>query len=307
MKINGKHEVLAQIARRGFALVGFLTMALICASPGRAQSSATTASAQDAQPAAAPTVPKQTPATTAKPESAPAKAAESSEEKPPAKGAKEGIVVHGHWTIVVKNPDGTVAARQEFENALDPVEGADLLTGLLSGSYTTEGFLIDLNSAAGTLCGFSDCTMYDSRVQGVCSSFQTAFTCGTLTYAPNTTTAHNNAVGFTLNGNVTLLQTDGGTINGVSTGIAGCVPGLSVVTSGLFNAGVSDGNGAVTNAAAVTSLIPYPPGRPSGGATCIGAAGFVSQILFLTSRAITQPVTGGQSVAVTVVITFSGS
>ena len=30
----------------------------------------------------------------------------------------EGIKVHGHWTIEVRNPDGTLAHRREFENAL---------------------------------------------------------------------------------------------------------------------------------------------------------------------------------------------
>jgi hypothetical protein len=306
MKMNGKQELLGKIARRGLLLAALLAMVLTCANVGRAQSNATTASAQEAEPTAAPATPAQKPAVSANPASAQAKPV-SSEEKPAAKGAKEGIAVHGHWTIVVKNPDGTVAARQEFENALDPVEGADLLTGLLSGAYTTEGFLIDLSTGAGTLCGVGDCTMYDSRVQGVCNNVQSSLTCGTLTYTPNKTAAHNNAVGFTLSGNVTLLQTDGGAINGVSTGIAACVPASSVLTSGPFNSPVSDGNSFVTNAAAATSLIPYPPGRPSGGATCINAAGFETHILFLTSRAITQPVTGGQSVAVTVVITFSGS
>jgi hypothetical protein len=33
-------------------------------------------------------------------------------------GPHEGIKVHGDWTIVVRNPDGTVAARYEFTNSL---------------------------------------------------------------------------------------------------------------------------------------------------------------------------------------------
>ena len=35
-----------------------------------------------------------------------------------AKGMGTGITVHGHWVIVVKNPDGKVTARREFENSL---------------------------------------------------------------------------------------------------------------------------------------------------------------------------------------------
>src|SRR6267378_4379919 len=32
-------------------------------------------------------------------------------------GQKEGITVHGHWTIDVRNPDGTLVTHREFENA----------------------------------------------------------------------------------------------------------------------------------------------------------------------------------------------
>lgn len=38
-------------------------------------------------------------------------------------GAQEGIKVHGHWTIVVRNPDGSLASRREFENALQDTRG----------------------------------------------------------------------------------------------------------------------------------------------------------------------------------------
>jgi hypothetical protein len=41
------------------------------------------------------------------------------EEKSPG-GPHEGIKVHGHWAIAIKNPDGSVASRHEFENALVP-------------------------------------------------------------------------------------------------------------------------------------------------------------------------------------------
>src|SRR5713226_6208411 len=33
-------------------------------------------------------------------------------------GQKEGIKVHGHWTIDVRNPDGTLVTHREFENSL---------------------------------------------------------------------------------------------------------------------------------------------------------------------------------------------
>ena len=37
----------------------------------------------------------------------------------PSGGAGERIQVHGHWTIEVREPDGTLVTRREFDNALD--------------------------------------------------------------------------------------------------------------------------------------------------------------------------------------------
>jgi hypothetical protein len=49
-------------------------------------------------------------------------------------GAREGIKVHGHWTIEIRNPDGTLASRSEFENSLQG--GETLLAGLLGNTIT---------------------------------------------------------------------------------------------------------------------------------------------------------------------------
>ena len=53
----------------------------------------------------------------------------------PAGGMGEGIKVHGHWTIEVKNPDGTQVERHEFDNALD-VPGQSLLPAFLGRRLT---------------------------------------------------------------------------------------------------------------------------------------------------------------------------
>jgi hypothetical protein len=50
-------------------------------------------------------------------------------------GQAEDIKVHGHWTIDLRNPDGTLASHNEFENALS-FDGNTLLTGLLSNHYS---------------------------------------------------------------------------------------------------------------------------------------------------------------------------
>lgn len=51
------------------------------------------------------------------------------------KGQEEGVNVHGHWTIEIRNPDGSLAGRHEFENYLAPV-GKKLLTAILTRTGT---------------------------------------------------------------------------------------------------------------------------------------------------------------------------
>ena len=48
-------------------------------------------------------------------------------------GGHEGIKVHGHWTIEVHNPDGTLATHREFENSLLPTGAAYFATCSVSG------------------------------------------------------------------------------------------------------------------------------------------------------------------------------
>jgi hypothetical protein len=76
--------------------------------------------------------------------------------RPPAKGAHEGIGVHGHWIIDVKNPDGTLARHVEFENGLCTANGIpgssgvpsgdQFLAALLAGSSVIGGWEIQLGN-----------------------------------------------------------------------------------------------------------------------------------------------------------------
>lgn len=59
-------------------------------------------------------------------------------------GQHEGITVHGHWSIEVRNPDGSLVRHVEFENSLDPgfstggttvPGGAAYLSAVLSGQW----------------------------------------------------------------------------------------------------------------------------------------------------------------------------
>jgi hypothetical protein len=59
---------------------------------------------------------------------------------------KAAITVHGHWTIEVQNPDGSLVSRREFENALVPgIHLAQILgRGVAAGRWA-----IDLGGFAG--------------------------------------------------------------------------------------------------------------------------------------------------------------
>jgi hypothetical protein len=49
-----------------------------------------------------------------------------------------GLKLHGHWVIDVLNPDHSLAQHHVFENSLNPLSGASIILGLLSG-YISAG------------------------------------------------------------------------------------------------------------------------------------------------------------------------
>jgi hypothetical protein len=76
--------------------------------------------------------------------------AAAQESKPEAPGGPhEGIKVHGHWTIEVHNPDGTLANHREFENSLDANAGAAALASPLARRAVGGLWLVTL---LGNLC-----------------------------------------------------------------------------------------------------------------------------------------------------------
>jgi hypothetical protein len=81
------------------------------------------------------------------------------EEKDP--GGKGDIKVHGHWLLQVRNPDGSVASRHEFENSLvtsnnlfaaGPFGLAQLLTGQ---AYASQWIVALTNSITACCAVFS--------------------------------------------------------------------------------------------------------------------------------------------------------
>lgn len=67
------------------------------------------------------------------------------EEKPSNDASHQGIKVHGHWTIEVRNPDGALVTHREFENAYQP--GYNVLPGMLSRVYTMGSWAIEFNGS----------------------------------------------------------------------------------------------------------------------------------------------------------------
>jgi hypothetical protein len=134
MKTNGKHEVVARIVRRSSVLAAILGLVLSAAGVSRAQSaSSSVAPAKSA--AQAPEL-----------ASATAKAAANPSAEAPSSGwMNTGVKVHGHWTIVVRNPDGTVTDRRDFENSL-AFGGAYLLQNILGGTVTPGAWAISLGA-----------------------------------------------------------------------------------------------------------------------------------------------------------------
>jgi hypothetical protein len=175
---NGKHKVIAGIAGPGLVLAALLAIALSNPGIGHAQSSPV-----QAGPGAEPgkSVPLAHPAVQTRPSSATA--------EPTSRGKHEGIKVHGHWTIEVRNPDSKLVSHTEFENSLvtaGALTGSALLTDLLGGSRTGGGWEIILatssnaglhifqpNSPSAEICNAAVCSPNLSVVAGTTQSPRT--------------------------------------------------------------------------------------------------------------------------------------
>jgi len=114
--IEGK---IIRVANRILGLAGLAGLALVCAGAACAQSKPAQTESTAARPtAAAPAIPPGTQSSSTAQAATQTLAQNSPAKSPAPKGQHEGITVHGHWIIEVKNPNGSVAERLEFENSL---------------------------------------------------------------------------------------------------------------------------------------------------------------------------------------------
>lgn len=146
------------------------------------------------------------PSTRAQAEESQGEASENaSNETHPRDGAHEGITVHGHWTIEVRNPDGSVVTHREFENAFFPGPGLASILGrqLAPGFWTIAMF-------PGTVCGNTN--------NAGCSIGEPTQTL----YAWNSSNLSVTVSGNSLVLSGTVLASGGGSITSVQTDMQGC-------------------------------------------------------------------------------------
>ena len=302
MKTNEKPEGVARIAPRSLVLAGLLVGALCFAGPSRAQSSAGSAPSAAVKQADAGTRQAQAPpaAPQASSSAAAAKPATPAEKSPAsqAKGGHEGITVHGHWVIEVKNPDGKVTTRREFENALccdiNGTVGANLLAGLLSGNYAPGPWAIALSGSAtsGPCSTGTDqfcfiispfATSHVSADQ--CSTSLAKVSSGTQPWCYDTLTESLSASGN--GGYFTTFTLSGAAYADTSTTITGVATAQTVCPS----------------------RAPSAPGTAVSPATtapsdCLANSTGALAFNYFTSAQVSIPVIAGQTVSATVVISF---
>jgi hypothetical protein len=153
------------------------------------------------------------------------------EERPTGNGSHEGIKVHGHWTIEVRNPDGTLVTHREFENSFAGA-GAYPLTTVLARANAVGGWLISLSggpsagACPGSGVGLSsgDCVIEDSAntITGTGIFHTLAVTTPTNTAGLNTLQLAGTATAGGA-GQISIVNT----IINVCPGGTGCEPAVS--------------------------------------------------------------------------------
>lgn len=213
----------------------------------------------------------------------------------PGKAAPQGIKVHGHWIIDVRNPDGTVAEHRDFQNSLE--DNGLSLANILAGRWTAgEWALLTIHYADNdpSPCGQATCVlsqfadgMFVNAVHDSCANGG-GFQCFSGLNVAVGTFAKGNGVGYSLivSGQFTASST--GTIGRVSATLANCAPSSGTGLSAT----------PPSNCASRTNLdASVVPGKAPGAYNVSGFSG--------TALASPVQVTAGQTVALSVTYTFN--
>lgn len=125
-----------------------------------------------------------------------------------AQATPEGVKVHGHWVIEVRNADGTLAERREFQNALN-TEGVLVLGALLTGQGSLTGTApVGLWSVLLRLSASSSdrCHMGSTVTDIVCSTEATAPSTAPHVFKTLTKTLDNTTGAVRFQGSVTMAS-----------------------------------------------------------------------------------------------------
>ncbi len=139
-------------------------------------------------------------------------------------GLNQGIKMHGHWVIDIKNPDGSLAQHHEFENAIQ-YDGQNYLIGLMSG-YGAAGPWEIYFSSTGAVASTSPCNTAQYPYCAIVYSTTSqpgSFVCnGLYTCAGGLTITPTFGLGPTLKLAGSIVATQAGSIGFVGTGMNAC-------------------------------------------------------------------------------------
>ena len=174
----------------------------------------------------------------------------------------EGIEVHGHWTIEVREPDGALVSHYEFENAL-LASGALSLGSFLSRQETLGIWRVVLY---GTPLVAGDAPCLDTGTPSECTVIESGSTLSgdqiSKTLTVDVPTSGSNQGKLVLSGNFTA-GTDGN-VGSVVTAVDGCAPTIApasncegsihFMTQTILGSAVTVANGQQVLAAVVISF-----------------------------------------------------
>jgi len=241
------------------------------------------------------------------------------------KPGHDGIKIHGHWVIDVRNPDGRLVQHRDFENSLvtngAAMSGDQILAALLSGNASVgdpaivfiQGNIngLGIDNSLNCVMGQVNCWPALTTAQAA-SAYATAV--GTSILGPGEVTGLSTTVNFSpsvnwvLSGNVTVPSGTYNAINAVESFLPLCVgigenPQGPTITSGPHNsvvlAGSLQGRSSTLASAACTV--------PGSGSSAV-LYGALTAITIVNGSGTPAPLTNlvpGQIITVSLTLSFS--
>jgi hypothetical protein len=225
---------------------------------------------------------------------------EPESEAKPDDASHQGIKVHGHWKIDIKNPNGSLASTHEFENSL--YDGGVLLAYLLASMATAGEAAIVFGTNNASPCGGNDCEFYESSTGYWATTF-CASNASSCAFNLNVTVSvptvgplgpdESTPISAQLVLSASIVASANGSIDSVATTFAACAVGngYASVTPLQCHSGTVPA-GSINN---LSNLIPLFPGSKLTQSLAFTSADFSNSISVLS----------GQTIQVTVTLSFS--